>query len=269
MVPARIVVLPAAAADAQWQGRPRRSAAPSRRGRGSRRGGAGPALRPRSCWPAIWAELLGVAGGSRVAPRHFFHLGGHSLLAAQVVSRVRRLSGWRSRRRASSRSPTLAGLARGGRRRAPDGGRRAAGSAARAGAARGPPAALPRAGAPLVPRPAGARQLRLQHPRRGAAARCARPAGARRGPRRDRGAPRGPADLLRGGGGPPGAGDPVGVGDGSGAAGRRSRRPRPDGAGGGASASRDGRGGAALRPCGRPSAAGAAGAPGAAGGRDG
>ncbi|MET3492987.1 non-ribosomal peptide synthetase [Variovorax boronicumulans] len=41
----------------------------------------------------VWAELLGMGAGEVGRQAHFFELGGHSLMAAQLVSRLRAVSG--------------------------------------------------------------------------------------------------------------------------------------------------------------------------------
>ena len=160
----------AAAADPQRQGRPpgaagaRAEAAPRRRLRGAADAGRGarwPGSGPR-CWgSSAWASH-----------DNFFELGGHSLLATQVVSRVR--DGVRGRA-AAARAVRGADRGRAGRR-----GSRTRGARPRR---RAPPpvapvprdggaAALVRAAAALVPRPAEPGERGLQHAARGPAARA-------------------------------------------------------------------------------------------------
>ena len=134
---------------------------------------------PRSCWPALWRRRARASSGS--APDdNFFDLGGHSLLATA--------GGLAGARRPSASSCRCAPLFEAPDRRRPwrargrgDGAARRRPGARRAAALPVPPrtgraAALLRPGAALVPRPARARQRRLQHPAR----RCALARRARR-----------------------------------------------------------------------------------------
>ena len=177
MVPAAFVRAGGAAADAQRQGGPR-ARCPRPEATRSRVGRTGArARRSRRSLARIWAEVLGLDRGRR---RHdnFFELGGHSLLAMQVVSRI--AAGVRG---GAAAADALRG-AHGGRRWPR--GSRSCGAAGRPAAAPplvpvprdGSAAAVVRAAAAVVPRPAGARERRLQHADRAAAARRAGRGGA-------------------------------------------------------------------------------------------
>ena len=130
--PRRFVVLDAAAADPQRQGRP---PGPARRRarRAARRAARRRARPPRSCWPGSGPSARRRAGRAR---RRLLRLGGHSLLATQLVSRLRDASASSCRCGPCSRRPTLAGSPRG----------------IEASAAAARPAGAP----PLLPRPRSA-----------------------------------------------------------------------------------------------------------------
>ena len=141
-----------------------------------------------------WAELLGV---ERVgAHDNFFELGGHSLLAIQLLGRLRDLFDVEVPLRDLFEEPTLARLARLVERALADRDGPQA-PPIEPGGPRRPAAGLLRPAAALVPRPARARQRRLQHPHRRPPRRPLDVDALRRRSRRDRPPPRGPADHLR------------------------------------------------------------------------
>ena len=141
---------------------------------------------------------LGGAAGRRAGGAcddDFFDLGGHSLLATQVVSRVRaRASASSCRCAALFEAPTVAGPGRGGSRRRAGRARRRRSRPIAPVPRDGRAAALVRAAAALVPRPAEPGSAAYNVPGGAAAARARwTPAALARGPRRARAPARGAA----------------------------------------------------------------------------